>query len=380
MATFDDAVEYAKRKRNEVGKDVPDFHDSPPTPEHWEEFVAKESRDYAKKLEERVRGTMSDEEYQKEFLGKFESIPDKHPILSAAKTMQESLDALSNQARVPKKLLGAEHYWPPEDQQNFDPFKGNEYHDYNAATGETMSSKFLPFITESSNLNSVFKALVQRSKGVSSRDLGIIYTALLKFGIDKIKTFVDTLPSNLSANDVFSNIITNYKQHEIPINEMNYWGCVLLNYGLTNVANKNGYSSKELSVYFAVIASVKPQSLININFIWDVELLTKFSPGSYDCMISEMPHIKFSPDAKKIGFITACELKAFIASWLSEGNEGMLEFMPVLIDIPFGDVTDEDYKNRNCQRPYNSPESSELPKAEARPYEKPESANNEATF
>ena len=253
-----------------------------------------------------------------------------------------------------------------------DKYYGGQYEEYNAVTGGHMSNKFLPFITEKSGLGTIFKALVQRSKGLSSRDLGIMYTAVVKFGIDKVKAFIATLPEDLPANEIFKNVINQYRPYEISVHEMNYWCCVLLNYGLKNIANKENYKMSELSVMFAVIAAIKPNKLVEINFEWNTDVLIELAAENYDCTVREMPHIKFAAKGKRIGFISSTEFKAFIASWLAEGNEGILEIMPVFIDKSALQVKSHHYSDKNCDGPYEvmpGEHSTEVPYPPTKPAE-----------
>ena len=100
-----------------------------------------------------------------------------------------------------------------------------------------MSNKFLPFITENSSPEAVFKALVQRSKGLSTKELGIIYSALISTGIENVKNYANALPNHVTTNEMYKEIVAKYRQFEIPHEHYSFWCFVLEFYGKTNIKN-----------------------------------------------------------------------------------------------------------------------------------------------
>lgn len=218
---------------------------------------------------------------------------------------------------------------------------------YKWAEGGNMSNKFLPFITDNSGPETIFKALIQRSKGVSTKDLGVIYSALLVLGVSKVKNYASSLPSNLPAAELFSNLVTKYINLEIPIAQLNFWNEVLAFYGHSKIKSSDIFTNDEIAVMVTVLAKYKPELLPNVDFHWTNETLSQMANEDFDCTTDFIQHLKFENDGTRVGFYNFVEFKAYVAASAFAISKPF-SIRPVWVKTEDGSTQDYHYTDKYC--------------------------------
>jgi hypothetical protein len=213
-----------------------------------------------------------------------------------------------------------------------------------------MSNKFLPFVTEKSSVDSIFKALIQRSKGLSDKKLSLVYSAILILGIDKIKNKVSTFPESLSSQKIIDEIANSYPEYEIPNYEVYFWQYILKFYGIERIKGFENYTFPELNVMFSCIISHSSNRLKEINFNEDCEPFRKWSKEDFNPEIESLKSIHFSSDYKKMGFFSLTEFKAFL-SIKCNSETLLLKIYPVVLDL-VNSKNSCPYFYNNCLSPY----------------------------
>ena len=217
-----------------------------------------------------------------------------------------------------------------------------------------MSNKFLPFVTNKSSADSIFKALILRSKGLSTRKITIVYSAILVLGIDKIKVKVSKLPEELSLTKILDELIKSYPQFEIAESEANFWNHVANFFGKENFKGSENYTNADISIMFSSLAVHSPQRLKEINYSFYTDTLTDWSKNSFDTEIDSLEQINFSSDYVRVGFRSFTEFKAYLALTISYGSS-LLNICPVFIDSSHSDDASK-YRINNCFSPYEEEE------------------------
>lgn len=196
-------------------------------------------------------------------------------------------------------------------------------------TAPSSASKFLPFITEKSSPLTIFKALVQRSKGLSNQDLCILFSAILCVGINSIKEKVKKTPhTNQSTKQIFSSLVAHYPQFKPSIYTLRFWELILKNHGLKNIKTNVEYSKEELTILFTCLAEHKKDYLPEIGFSADTQYLDLFSKEDYIHKLSETPDLCFDNEENKIEFSSIEDFKAYIAYKLAKKED--ISFYPVV--------------------------------------------------
>jgi hypothetical protein len=191
------------------------------------------------------------------------------------------------------------------------------------------ASKFLPFITEKSSPLTIFKALVQRSKGLSNQDLCILFSAILCVGINAIKEKVKKSPhTNQSTKQIFSSLVAHYPQFKPSIYSLRFWELILKNHGLENIKTNTEYTREELTILFSCLAEHKKDYLPEIGFDIDMEYLNLFSKEDYIHKLSETPDLCIDNQENKIEFNNIEDFKAYIAYKLAKRED--ISFYPVV--------------------------------------------------
>jgi hypothetical protein len=190
-------------------------------------------------------------------------------------------------------------------------------------------SKFLPFITDKSSPSTVFKALVQRTKGLSNESLCILFSAVLCVGIKAVKEKVKSFASDTSTTKTFNLIIASYPQFKPTKNELKFWEYVLRNHGISKIKTDAAYNKEETTVFFTCIAKYKQDYLEEINFDLDLKFFNLFSNDNAKYHFKELS-IDFTSKENKIAFLDLQELKAYIAYQITINNLP-ISFYPVAI-------------------------------------------------
>jgi hypothetical protein len=214
-----------------------------------------------------------------------------------------------------------------------------------------VTNKFLPFVTNKSSADSIFKALILRSKGLSSRDMLIVYSAILVLGIDKIKVKVSKLPEELSSAKILDELVRSYPQFEIAESELNFWNYVLNFFGKENLKSSENYTDTEITIMFSSLAVHCPQKLKEINYPFYKDVLTDWSKSDFNIETDNLEQVNFSSDYVKVGFNSFTEFKAYLILKIVS-DSSPLNILPVFLNS----TSDDKYKTNYCFSPYEEEE------------------------
>ncbi len=215
-----------------------------------------------------------------------------------------------------------------------------------------MAVKFLPFVTDKSSPESIFKALVQRSKGVSNKQLSAIYCALLGAGVETVKEYASQLPPHYSSNEVFEALSNHYIDYCAPADQINFLSFILNFYGIEKLENYNKYSKKEYAVMFSGIFSYRPEMIKDTGFAYDLgDEINKFLSFETAPEIENLEHTSFNRnEGVRVGFCHRTEFLAFVA-YIENISKQDKPINPVFMKLSLEDVRPEDYKEKFCLSP-----------------------------
>ena len=211
-----------------------------------------------------------------------------------------------------------------------------------------MAFNFLPFITEKSSDLSVFKAIVQRTKGLSVSNAATLFSLILNKGITEVRVKLDKYPEELTASQKISELLSQHSEYAIPKSSELFWYFVLKN----EEKDKNSSTAitfLERSAMFAVLAFNRTEKLKDAGFDVDISFYIDASEESFDANTSELPVLFSSSCEKRIGFTCWEEFKAYV---MYRSDKTKITIMPVFIPIPAEDITKLDYENSHCSSPY----------------------------
>jgi hypothetical protein len=259
---------------------------------------------------------------------------------------------MSNENPTEKKVFGHKDYSPKNKtaDRNKDPH-GDPFAAPNPYAAPKPNPKFLPFITNQTGPESIFKALVQRSKGLSGKQLFIIYSAILVKGISEVQDYLKTLDANLTSNALYESVALKYQQLVIPVEQISYWGFILLNNDISKIKNFDAYSFNEISVMFSAMVTYCPEKLEEINFNCNPNLLVLKSDEK-GTLVSSLKNTVFAAKSKRIGFTSEIEFNAYLAYREYSYKEKDSEIFPVFINLPFESLSSGNYSNVYCVSPY----------------------------
>lgn len=211
----------------------------------------------------------------------------------------------------------------------------------------TAGGKFLPFITSNSSPEFIFKSIIQRSKGYKTKSLSIVYGAILGVGIEQVKSYVSTLPTNLNSKAIMDRVVSNFPQYAITNGEIAFWKAVCQIYGVENFNLSSKYTLEELATMIAVMNIHSPQSIKELSFTW--ELPVDIHKANFDCEVkSYESFIQFNSKGDRIGFSSFNELKAFCYARSVKPDSDLISIHPVLVAMSEGEYLDEAHKRLNC--------------------------------
>lgn len=192
-----------------------------------------------------------------------------------------------------------------------------------------VASKFLPFITDKATPLSIFKALVQRSKGLSNQELYILFSAILCIGINKIKEKVKTFPENYSTNHIIKTLLTKNQQFAPSRNTLRFWEYVIKNFGFDNIKTNADYTNAEIVVLFSSLAKHKEEFLKELGFDLKMEFFKNFSEEGYKTQIKNL-NVDFTNKKNKVSFVNLEEFIAYVAYQLTTSSD-TVSFYPVAV-------------------------------------------------
>ena len=215
-----------------------------------------------------------------------------------------------------------------------------------------MSNKFLPFISESSSVDSILKALLQRTKGIPAKKVGVLFSAILILGINKVKEKANSIPSSMSHSQMFETLTDAYMQYEIPQTVFNYWKYILKNFGAENLSCSSNFTKEEVIFLFCATAVNKPNNLKDLGFNIYKPFLSNAYVSDLNVPVTDLKKTAFKNEAAKIGFTCREEFLAYIA-FHEVANKGKISLFPVILD------KDKNY-SKNAKSPYTE-ETDDVP-------------------
>lgn len=214
------------------------------------------------------------------------------------------------------------------------------------------SVKFLPFITEKSSEISIFKAIIQRTKGLSKSAIADLYSIILTLGIKETRNKIDSFSKDLTSSDKIKELISQHPQYHLHKNVQLFWTYVSYMEKFQNKQDKP-FAQEEHEILFSVLAIVKPKSLISSGFVLEkekYELYERFSKESFNIDICNIDGIKIAEnDSDRVGFTCWEEFKAYIASNINTEKE--LSILPIKVgdDAKYNAAI---YEKHHCRSPY----------------------------
>jgi len=210
-----------------------------------------------------------------------------------------------------------------------------------------MSSKFLPFVTPESTEESVFKAIIQRTKDVHHEKILALFSIVISLGIELVRKKFNSLPEKFTATEKIFELITQNPQYSLPKSELLFWKYVV---SLEHHTAKN--KSEELNeimlvalILFKPLAAEKHISKIN------VEKYKVYSSEEYNPELYKINNFSFSSEYERIGFTCLEELKAYLA--FNEESKVPFCFCPVKINSEKMLPEKLDYETNHCISPYH---------------------------
>ncbi len=209
---------------------------------------------------------------------------------------------------------------------------------------------FLPFIKESSSEEAIFKALLQRTKGSTTKALTNLFSVVLSVGIESVRTKMDSLGHHIPNSNKLSQVVAQETKYHIPQSERTYWSYVA-KHVLPEVSN---FSKDDLTVFFTVLAVVRPETLAINNIIISTtryEKLKEFSKEEFDPGIASVKNVDITEDSNfRVGFTCWEEFKAFLA--MKTDNKTDTKVLPAYIKTDASTITAHIYAENHCASPY----------------------------
>jgi len=211
-------------------------------------------------------------------------------------------------------------------------------------------SSFLPFIKKTSSEESIFKAILQRTKGSSTTALTNIFSVVLGAGVENVRAKIDSLDDNLTTSAKISEVVAQETEHHIPLAEREFW----LHASKYNTEKTSNFTKTEQEIYLTVLAVHSPNKLIEAGFLLfseKYENLKEYSKETCELGINDVPGVSITEDSKfRTGFTCWEEFKAYLA--MKADSEGDTKVSPVFIKTTATDVTAHIYAENHCLSPY----------------------------
>lgn len=88
-------------------------------------------------------------------------------------------------------------------------------------------SKFLPFINSSSGPKAVFKAILKRSKGSSTKAVADLFTVLVHIGMDEATILLDAMPNSMTMTEKIKKLVNDNVDITIGAENLDYWTSII---------------------------------------------------------------------------------------------------------------------------------------------------------
>ena len=210
-------------------------------------------------------------------------------------------------------------------------------------------STFLPFITKTSSEETIFKAILQRTKGSTNSAISNLFSVVLMDGIENVRSKMDDMQGSMTTSAKIKDVVSQSTEHHIPQSERTFWSYVLLNLP----RDTSNFSINDQKIMFAVLAVYKPEQLSYNGYVLSPELLKKckeYSGELLDIGINAVPGIKITEKAEeRVGFTSWEEFKAFLA--VNYYNEDTKNLSPAFIDSD-EEVPSQIYSENHSTSPY----------------------------
>lgn len=213
-----------------------------------------------------------------------------------------------------------------------------------------MSSKFLPFVTEKSSETAVFKALLQRSKGMSYATISTLYSVIISLGIEKVREKLDSYPEIMGITEKIAEVLSQHEEYVITRTELLFWASILMHVDEKNGVKASPYNDEERSILFSVLSVLKPDKVKNAGFDADINRYVEFSKEDFNSEVHETSPVLFVSSAGRVGFTSWEDLKAFIA--VNQNRDSKLEVFPVLMRGRSDNTEQSSYAEQHCNSPY----------------------------
>ncbi len=170
-----------------------------------------------------------------------------------------------------------------------------------------MSRKFLPFLSENSDLKEIVFTVAKRYKDYKLNEQATIAYIVEKEGLDTVRKIVSSFSNRNTEKENIALLITRYKYKEISKEAADFWKHLLSI--VTDIDTKLTNSDFLL---FIVAAEKYNEKLPHLGFTKLPKEIKKFI--SEDIYINELKNVKFKTNsATKIVFKNYTEFKAYVA-------------------------------------------------------------------
>lgn len=218
-------------------------------------------------------------------------------------------------------------------------------------------SAFLPFVTETSSEEAIFKAIVQRTKGSNTITIANLFSIVLNLGITKARSKLSSYSDDLSTSAKIKELISDNPDFHVPKNIAVFWSYVM-RFESSNEESHPVFNTEELEIFFTVLATQKPEAFFDAGFNVEHSKYVKYSDGSFNSGIGSIKGVIITnEDSIRVGFTCWEEFKAYLAN--RENSEILIRVLPVFIDRDIKEVNQSTYENQHCANPYNRMETNE---------------------
>lgn len=209
-----------------------------------------------------------------------------------------------------------------------------------------MSSSFLPFVVDDAKAITIFRSLVQRSKGVPLTKLSVIFSTILSVGLKSVRKSLDEMDSNLTSSAKMALLISKNQDKALTLLQLEYWGYISEYLVDSDSIKKLKLTDSEFKAFFSVLAVKRPEQLKEIEVVLDPSELQIFTGD-----LRDLKFLKFSEKAEKVvGFTKLAELSAYTAIIESRKVETVIK--PILLNVNTQSDRANAYIDRNCESPY----------------------------
>lgn len=209
-----------------------------------------------------------------------------------------------------------------------------------------MANNFLPFVADDAKPITIFRALVQRSKGVPLGKLSTIFSVILHSGLDSVRKELEAMDSNLSSARKMEQLINNNQDKVVPNLMLKHWGFVSKHLISQGQIDELKLTEEEFKIFFGTTAAVSPEILRDMEIYVDI--------GKLGVTSNDLRDLKFTQFDDKaelsLGFTDYQEFLAYVA--VNESRETKKTIKPVYIEVENEDDYDNAYLRKKCQSPY----------------------------